>query len=287
MNAIEVYREVSAMISQGYIESESALRASLNRALAEIGRLYPRKQFLTLRHMRSPSVFRLAVPREVKKESPLTVSALACKKIVFRGSGQGEVLITRGGKTLWKEALDGLPFLFDRVFSSSDDLNEEETMLLFRTESGMVLEELVLYHEIAEEACGYRGKYRLYRMAEELPSFVSFSGECYKNRLLIESGDELILENDSVLIDADAMGVYEIGCYAAPKVVTEENEGDTLDLSADLLFLVPLLTAYYACLEAEDARADDFLTRYEKSRDAFRKTARFSRQDTVEDVRGW
>ncbi len=287
MNAKDVYREVSAMISQGYIESEGVFRAALNRALCEIGRLYPAKRVLTLRHFERPAVFRLSMPREVTKESPLTVSALSCKDIVFQGSGRGEVLITLGGKLLDSEVLDGFPFSFKRTLASPGGDGEGELMLLFRSDTCMVLEELVLYDKVGISEKMTSGNYTVYRMAEVLPSFISFSGECYKNRLPITEGKALILDGDRILIDSDACGVYEIGCYAAPKAVTKENENEVLDLSCELLFLVPLLTAYYAALEAEDARAEEYLKRYESARDLFRDSARFAVNDTVEDLRGW
>ena len=287
MNAKDVYREVSAMISQGHIESEGVFRASLNRALCEIGRLYPEKRVLTLRHFERPAVFRLSMPREVTKESPLTVNALSCKEIVFRGSGRGEVLLTFGGRLLYSEVLDGLPFSFKRTLASLGGDGEGELLLLFRTDTCMVLEELVLYDRVGVSEKETNGNYTVYRMIEALPSFISFSGECYKNRLPIAAGKELILDGDCILIDSDACGVYEIGCYAAPKAVTKENENEALDLSCELLFLVPLLTAYYAALEAEDIRTEDYLKRYAEARDLFRNSSRFAVNDTVEDVRGW
>jgi len=288
MNAKDVYREVSAMISEGYIESEGALCTSLNRALAEIGHLYPRKQFVTLRHFGLPAVFRLPSPREVMKESPLTVSALSCEGFCCKGSGKGEVLITSNGKLLHREGLDGLPFSFNRTLFSLGADSGAEITLLFRSDSCLLLEELVLYEKLGSADIPNGGEYVRYGMASLLPSFVSFSGECRKNGLPISAdGGELILDTDSVRIVSDASGVYEIGCYGAPRTVTEENEGEVLDLSAELLYLVPLLTAYYACLEAEDARADAFLARYEKARKDFRHTFRFAVNDTVEDVRGW
>ena len=287
MNAKDVYREVSAMISQGHIESEGVFRASLNRALSEIGRLYPKKQLLTLRHFERPAVFRLSMPREVTKDAPLTVSALSCKEIVFRGSGRGEVLLTFGGRLLYSEVLDGLPFSFERTSASLGIEGEGDLMLLFRSDTCMVLEELVLYDRVGSSSRTTKGRYTVYRIAKELPSFISFSGEYYKNRLSIAEGKELLLDGDSVLIDSDACGVYGIGCYAAPAAVTKESESDTLDLSAELLFLVPLLTAYYAALEAEDARAEDYLKRYKEARAAFRSRACFAVNDTVDDLRGW
>ena len=224
MNAKDVYREVSAMISQGYMESEGAFRSSLNRALAEIGRLHPRKQFLTLRHFERPSVFRLSMPREVTKDSPLTVSALSCKEVVLRGSGKGEMVLTWGGVLLHREALDGVPFTFQKTLASIGAEGEAEFVLLFRSDSTLVLEELVLYDKVGSSERMAQGKYTVYRMAEEMPSFISFSGECYKNLLPITQGDEVVLDGDSVLIDSDACGVYKIGCYASPRFVTKENE---------------------------------------------------------------
>lgn len=288
MNAKDVYREVSAMVSQGAVESEAAIRASLNRALAEIGHLYPRKQFLTLRQVGEAAVFRLSAPREVKKESPLTVTAFQCKEIVLTGTGKGEVVLMWDGKQIHREALEGLPFSFCKTLSSLGAVGQAELMLLFRSESGMILEELVLYDRAVTSHRVTQGNYTLYHMAEEMPSFVSFSGECYKNGVLLDSeSKEVLLEQGCVSIDCHATGVYEIGCYAAPTAVTEENEGKTLDISAEILYLVPLLTAYYVRLEAEDARADDFLARYREAWREFRNTAAFAVNDRVEDVRGW
>ena len=288
MNAIQVYRAVSDMISQGRVESASVFRASLNRALAEIGHLYPRKQFITLRHFCMPTVFRLPLAREVCQESPLTVNALSCEGMYCKGSGKGEVLITSNGKQLHREVLDGLPFSFGKTLSSLGAGKQAEIGLLFCSETGMVLEELVLYETLYGEDLPCEGRYADYSMASLLPGFVSFSGECRKNGLPISCDqEELILDRDSVKILTDAKGVYEIGCYAAPCEVTEDNEGEALDLSAELLYLVPLLTAYYACVEAEDARADDFLARYTEVKKEFRKRSVFAVNDTVEDVKGW
>ena len=288
MNAIQVYRAVSDMISQGYVESQGALRAALNRALAEIGHLYPRKQFITLRHFRLPTVFRLPLAREVRQESPLTVNAVFCEGMYCKGSGKGEVLMTSNGKLLHREMLDGLPFSFARTLFSLGADKQAELTLLFRSEDGMVLEELVLYGKLGGADLATDGRYVTYGMASLLPGFVSFSGECRKNSLPFSAGgEELILEGDTVKISSDARGVYEIGCYAAPREVTEKNEGEGLDLSAELLYLVPLLTAYYACLEAEDARAEDFLARYTEAKKDFRNRFSFAVNETVEDVRGW
>ncbi len=284
MNARDVYREVSAMISEGHMESKGSLRASLNRALSEIGHLYPQKKFVTLRHFGKPSLFRLPQPREVTKESPLTVSAFSCKDIVFRGSGRGEVFLTFGGKHLFSQTLDGLPFSFHKTLSSLDAEGDAELVLVFRSDYGMVLEELVLYDGIYEEKGKTKGNHTIYRMADE---FISFSQECYKNGLPMVKGGEVMLEGDCVLIDTNAQGVYEIGCYATPNAVTEKTESEDLDVSAELCYLVPLLTAYYACLEADDARADDFWARYEAAKKDLLNTARFATNDTVEDVRGW
>ena len=286
MNAIEVYREVSAMTSQGFVESKEVIRTALNRALAEIGCLYPRKQFVTLRKMRRASVFRLSTPREVGKDSPLTVSALACKEFVLRGFGKGEAILTLGGRQLEKVVLDGNPFSYEKTLSSLG--SEGEFMILFRSEDGMVLEELVLYGGTWEDAHESRGGYTLYRMEDEMPTFLSFGDEIYKNHRLLDSGtSEVLLEGDCVKIADDAAGLYEIACYVAPVAVTKENEGDAITLLPEVLCLVPLLTAYYACLEAEDARADDFLVRYREASGHLRNRMRVALHDTVEDVRGW
>lgn len=288
MNAKQVYRAVSDMISQGYIESEASLRASLNRALAEIGRLLPQKQFLTLRHFRLPAVFRLPLPREVNKDAPLSVSAVACEGFFVKGSGRGEVLIYSKGTLLRQEVLDGLPFSIGRTLLSLGADKKSELSLFFHSESGMVLEELVLYEKADEGEMLCDGHYVSYCMASLLPGFISFSGECRKNGLLFSADDdELILECDRVRIRSDAKGVYEIGCYAAPQTVTETNENRTLDLSAELLPLLPLLTAYYACLEAEDSRAKEFLARYQEAKKDMRNTLLYAASETVEDVRGW
>lgn len=288
MNAIEVYREVSAMIAQGFVESEEVIRTALNRALAEIGCFSPRKQFVTLRKMRRTSVFRLSTPREVSKDSPLTVSALACRNMMLRGFGKGEAVLTFGGRQLEKVWLDGSPFSLERTLSSLGAEGEGEFLVMFRSEDGMVLEELVLYGGGREDTHESRGGYTLYRMADEMPTFLSFSGEIYKNHKLLDGGtSEVILEDDCVKIDDDATGLYEVACYATPVAVTKENEGDAITLSPELLCLVPLLTAYYACLEAEDARADDFLARYREASGHLRNRMRVALQDTVEDVRGW
>lgn len=288
MTALQILREVSAMLSQGIMESEGALRVSLNRALDEIGHLFPRKQFLTLRHFPKPSVFRLSMPREVKKESPLTVSVLSCGDIFFRGSGKGEVLISLDGKLIHRETLDGLPFVFDRTLSSLSTERGSELMMIFRSDTCFVLEELVLYEKTGMTSARCEGRYTVYRMEEEMPGFISLSGECRKNRLPMKTDDEeVILDGDRVWIDSDKCGVYEVGCYAAPMAVTEENERETIDLSVEVLHLVPLLCAYYACLEAEDERASAYLARYEEARDSYRMSVRVALNDTVEDVRGW
>ena len=288
MNAKEVYRAVSDMIAQGFVESEGALRASLNRSLAEIGHCYPRKQFLTLRHFPLPCVFRLPLPRVVEKESPLTVSALSCEGIFCKGSGRGELLITSNGVLLQRKVLDGLPFSFAQTLLSLGKEKVTELTLLFRSEDGMVLEELVLYEKLDGREPPSDGQYAIYSMATHLPGFVSFSGECRKNGISIsKDGGELILDGDTVRILSDTRGVYEIGCYAAPKPVTDQNENDALDLSAELFHLVTLLTAYYACVEAEDARAEDFLARYQEAAKEYRHRYLFEASETVEDVRGW
>ena len=288
MNAIEVYREVSAMIAQGFVESEAVIRTALNRALTEIGRLYPRKQFVTLRKMRRTSVFRLSTPREVSKDSPLTVSALACRKMMLRGFGKGDAVLTFGGRQLEKVLLDGNPFSLERELSSLGAEGEGEFLLIFRSEDGMVLEELVLYSKGWDDTHESRGGYTLYRMADEMPTFLYFCGEIYKNHKRLDGGtSEVILEDDCVKIADDAAGLYEIACYVAPVAVTKENEGAAITLLPEVLCLVPLLTAYYACLEAEDARADDFLARYREASGHLRNRMRVALHDTVEDVRGW
>lgn len=288
MNAMQVYRAVSDMISQGYVESEAALRASLNRALAEIGRLYPRKQFLTLRHFCPPAVFRLPLAREVKKESPLTVSALSCEGIYCKGSGRGEVVITSNGMLLDRVLLDGLPFSLAKTATSLGADKKAEITLLFRSEDGMLLEELVLYERLIGGEIPTDSHYAVYSMADHLPGFVAFSGECRKNGLPFSGvGEELVFEHDAVKILCREKGVYEIGCYTAPCPVDESNEDERLGLSAELLYLVPLLTAYYAALEAEDGRAADFLARYNQAKHDLRQRAAFAVNETVEDLRGW
>ena len=288
MNAIQVYRAVSDMISQGEVESEAALRASLNRALDEIGRLSPRKQFFTLRHFRLPCVFRLPLPREVNKESPLTVSALFFEGLYCKGSGRGELLITSNQNLIHRETLDGLPFSLSRTLFSLGVEKEEEVTLLFRSEDGMVLEELVLYEKLYRADVPCEGRYVRYEMPALLHGFISFSGECRKNGLsMATDGEEVILEKDAVCILSDRSGVYEIGCFATPREVEKGSENESLDLTAELLPLVPLLTAYYACLEAEDARADEFLARYREARDEIRKRFLYAAEDTVSDVMGW
>ena len=288
MNGVQVYREVSALISEGHIESEGSLRASLNRALAEVGRIHPRKDYLTVRHFPLPTVFRLSMPREVNKDTPLTVSADSCEGFWLKGGGRGEVFVSSGDQLLFHESLCGAPFDLARSLAALCGKERAPLSLVFRSDEEMVIEELVLYEKLYGGEIPKHSAYKRYRLGEREEGFLSFSGECRKNRLpLAEENDEVLLERDSVLILSKASGIYEIGYYAAPRAVTKENEEMLLDISADLYDLVILLTAYYACLEAGDARAEAFLARYKASSDAYRNSLHFALNETVEDCKGW
>lgn len=290
MNAIQVYQEVADLVSEGRLDSEGAFYASLNRALDEVGRIDPMKKTFTIRHFPLPAVFRLPKPCTVSATSPLTVTALSSAAFALSGCGTGKLSIFSGGR-MREEAVfsENKPFLLCRSVKALCGKSRAELTFVFSSEENLVLESFAVYERAPEEESEIPldAEYTVYPVEKSVSDFLSFTGSISKDRFDMPDGNEVIFEDDALLIDNTCRGLYEIGYTCLPERAAKENAGQPIAIKKELQHLIPLLTAYYVCMEDSDARANLFLARYKEELLRYQNERPFPAQSCVTDVWGW
>ncbi len=292
MNAIQIYQEVAALTSEGRMASDAVFYASLNRALAEVGRLDPIKAYRTVGHFPPPAVFRLTKPVTVTANSPLTVSADDVAAFALSAFGKGSLAVLCDGQLSEEMTFDeGGKADIRRSVKTLMGGSRAEVTLIFTSTEELDLVSLVLYGRMTaacDEAIPPDERYLCYDMKSADARFLYFTGEIVKDRQeLLDARDEVRLENGKVMIDRACRGVYEIGYARASGRVTEENKEDEVDVGNESEHLLPLLTAYYCCLEDGDARAEALFARYEDERRRYEGRRVSSGGSAVEDRYGW
>lgn len=291
MNAKQIYKEVAALTSEGCVENREGFWASLNLALAEVGRIDPVKQYLTVGHFPPPAVYRLPKPCTVTSDAPLTVSALTSAAIALSGFGSGKLSLFCDGAFVEEKTLSGDGFTYRRSVETLCGKACAEVTLVLTSTGEMVLDSLILYERMGKESeaeIPLDGSYTVYAADRLAEDFGGFSGDILKKGSPSQTAPkEVILNGNSLMIANGCRGVYEVGYFRAPVTVTEDNSEEELDVKKECEHLLPYLTAYYCCLEDDDPRAEDFLGRYREAREFYEKRRVPLSAAGVEDRYGW
>lgn len=99
---------------------------------------------------------------------------------------------------------------------------------------------------------------------------------------------EYLIEGSKLIIPLDACGDYTVSYIHRPREITEgTREEDMIDLDADLLTLMPHLTAYYIWLDDMPAKAAEYYRRYTEAASLIVNTRHATSRRVYHSSNGW
>ena len=94
MTIRQVLNDVTALTSRSFDEAEALLYASLNRALDEVGRAFPRKATERLYHAPPAPLFALNDEKAITPDAPFYVNRDGTRSFFFEAYGEGKITVT-------------------------------------------------------------------------------------------------------------------------------------------------------------------------------------------------
>lgn len=285
MNIQQVINQAAALCSLDAAASRTVLYAALNRALDEIGTLFPNKTVETIPHFLPTPIYALPSAYAVSEGSPLRLDADGVRAFSLEACGEGELTALVDGKSVYdvafsSESVTSLYLTVSELVSSKD---MGRVTLLFRGKGTLSVLSAALFDTVSENECFYRGEKR-YAVGDFSHRFLSFTGKITKNGVtLCQPCGDVALYEDSLSIRYGAKGVYGVEYLSLPDAVSPDGEDREPTLTAKALPLLVLLTAYYAALEDENPTSGEFLARFETALRYLNTPS----PDTVLDVYGW
>lgn len=285
MTIQHVINQAAALCSLDTEASKTVLYAALNRALDEIGTLFPNKTVETIPHFLPTPIYALPSAYTVSEGSPLRFDADGVRAFSLEACGEGEVTVLVDGKNVYETAFssESVTALYHTVSELADAKDVGRVTLLFRGKGTLSVLSAALFDAIPEKACFHRPEKR-YRVSDFSHRFLSFTGKVTKNGAAIPvKGGDVALYEDSLAIRSAAKGVYGVEYMALPDAVSPDEEKGEITLSPKAFPLLLPLTAYYAALEDENPASGEFLARFETAL----RYLNAASSDTVLDVYGW
>ncbi len=259
-----IYEEVGALATEGRIDSKRGFYASLNRALSEINHLDPLVDKAEIRHFPPAPLFSFDLPRLVTAGEPLTVFAPDAGAFAFSLAGKGRVRVAIEGEIVEEILLTGKDFVYRRSVETLCGKKQAVVTLFFDSAERLIAESGVIWREMPvgtkEKIPLFSGE-TVYDMKKIDPRFLAFAGELRQNHRTL-ADPARFLSGGKVVLPNSAPGLYTVFYERAPLAVSDETEEEEIEIQGHLQHLVPLLTAYYYCVEDDNPKASAFLERY-------------------------
>lgn len=283
MTIRKLMQEALALLSLDEETVRPLLYASLNRALDEVCREFPKRATERIYHALPKPRYAFSDERAVTPDAPLRISADGIYSFAFTAYGEGSVTVMLDGVTVATYTLKGsTPLSVAEKLSALSEKASGALSFVFRTAGRLYVTAFACYDRELETVIPY-GEYYAYPVTAFKHRFLAFDGDAKRASRAVGKRT-LCYGEDAVYLRFDDDGVYEIPYLALADAVDE----DTLDcepfMRDDAAALAVLLAAYYLAVEDEHPMASLLMARYA----ALRTTLLAGRGDeTVGDIYGW
>lgn len=282
MTIRQVLNDVTALTSRSFDEAEALLYASLNRALDEVGRAFPRKATERLYHAPPAPLFALNDEKAITPDAPFYVNRDGTRSFFFEAYGEGKITVTLYGMKLatYEVELSAPLTVFARV-SELSDFDMGDVQITAESDARLYLSSVALF---GSAGATVYGEYCRYPVSAFRYRFLSFEGTVKKGSRAA-SEQNYYLGSDAVYLRYGADGAYDISYLALPDPAMPETLDGEILLFEDAASLLVPLTAYYMALEDENPAAEQYLARYEAMRSLTRRAD--GDGEGVTDIYGW
>ena len=283
MTIRQVMKEVLALLSLKEESAAPLFFASLNRALDEICREFPKRAVERIYHAPLAPRYAFCEEKTVSSASPLRITAEGIYSFAFTAYGAGSVTVAIDGTPVAEYTVtEGTPLSVAEGLSALGDRDRGTVTVSFYSNKRLYLTSFALYDRPSETVTPY-GAFSTYPVSAFAHRFLAFDGVATKNTRAVDEGT-LAYGEDAVYLRFDARGVYDVPYLALADPASEDSLDRELVMRHDAIALVPLLTAHYLAIEDESPLSALLLSRYE----AIRASLLAKRgEETVGDVYSW
>ena len=252
MTLFELKKEVEALGFEPGADTDAIFISAANRALAMISAELP-----TLKTLRAPacqyapSYYLAQLHHGAGERIELTVSGKAYSLYL---SGKGKFTeITDSGK---------ITYDFDSPLTERQGLINGSSRLVLEGDGNFDLFDLSVYDKLIGDGIDGIPKSRDNRILpdELVDDFVAFADVPRDSRGRIIDGARL--DGREIVLPKGYRGIVTVRYESKPKKITADTT--VIDLSADALYILPILTAYFVWLGDEPRLAESYLDLYRK-----------------------